>query len=243
MKKALLTNPAFRYVFEVFVIVFSVSISFAIQEFLNDREKIELKNKGLNGVLKDLKEDEEFFTNASRVLTNRIKITEAFLDDQVSNQSINQIMLTYGFVGQNANYKSLVSTGVIEFINESSLSKELANYYEMRYSVLEDISGQYKELYLEFLSFMRSSYPVESIQNINLVDDKIDFNSSGKITSFNYKTSTLNNLNLDFKFRNHLYDLRKIKIYYTGFFEAAINQNLKLSSLINDELKLNGIWE
>ena len=70
MKKALLTNPAFRYIFEVFVIVFSVSISFAIQEILNDREKIELKNKGLNGVLKDLKEDEEFFTNASEVLTN-----------------------------------------------------------------------------------------------------------------------------------------------------------------------------
>ena len=236
MKKALLTNPAFRYIFEVFVIVFSVSISFAIQEFLNDREKIELKNKGLNGVLKDLKEDEEFFTIASKVLTNRIKITETFLNGQVSNNSLNQIMLTYGFVGQNSNYKSLVSTGVIEFINDSSLSKELANYYEMRYSMLEDISGQYKELYLEFLSFMRSAYPVESIQNINLVDDKIDFNNFWKITSFNYKSSTLNNLNLDFKFRNHLYDLRKIKIYYAGFFEAAINQNSKLYSLISKEL-------
>ena len=237
MKKALLTNPAFRYIFEVFVIVFSVSISFAIQEILNDREKIELKNKGLNGILKDLKEDKEFFTTASRVLTNRIKTSETFLDGQVSNKSLNQIMLTYGFVGQNANYKSLVSTGVIEFINESSLSKELANYYEMRYSILEDISGQYKELYLEFLSFMRSAYPVESIQNINLVDDKIDFNNFNKITSFNYKPSTLNNLNLDFKFRNNLYDLRKIKIYYAGFFEAAMNQNSKLSSLINEELK------
>ena len=84
---------------------------------------------------------------------------------------------------------------------------------------------------------MRSAYPVESIQNINLVDDKIDFNNFNKITSFNYKQSTLNNLNLDFKFRNHLYDLRKIKIYYAGFFEAAMNQNSKLSSLINEELK------
>ena len=102
--------------------------------------------------------------------------------------------------------------------------------------MLEDISGQYKELYLEFLSFMRSAYPVESIQNINLVDDKIDFNNFRKITSLNYKPSTLNNLNLDFKFRNHLYDLRKIKIYYAGFFEAAINQNSKLSSLISEEL-------
>ena len=237
MKKTLLTNPAFRYIFEVFVIVFSVSISFAIQEILNDREKIELKNKGLNGVLKDLKEDKEFFTTASRVLTNRIRISENFLDGQVSNNSLNQIMLTYGFVGQNSNYKSLVSTGVIEFINDSSLSKELANYYEMRYSMLEDISGQYKELYLELLSYMRHGYPVESIQNINLVDDKIDFNSFNKITSFNYKPSTLKKLNLDFKFKNHVYDLRKIKIYYARFFEIAINQNSKLSSLIHEELK------
>ena len=83
---------------------------------------------------------------------------------------------------------------------------------------------------------MRSAYPVESIQNINLVDDKIDFNNFRKITSFNYKPTTLNNLNLDFKFRNHLYDLRKIKIYYAGFFEAAIIQNSKLSSLISEEL-------
>ena len=83
--------------------------------------------------------------------------------------------------------------------------------------MLEDISGQYKELYLEFLSFMRSAYPVESTQNINLVDDKIDFNNFNKITSFNYKQSTLNNLNLDFKFRNHLYDLRKLKFIMLDF--------------------------
>jgi len=42
---------AFRYVFEVIVIVFSVTLSFYIQEILNDREKNLLKNDGLNGVL------------------------------------------------------------------------------------------------------------------------------------------------------------------------------------------------
>ena len=54
-------------------------------------KKIELKNKGLNGVLNDLKEDEEFFTIASKVLTNRIKITESFLDGQFSNNSLNHV--------------------------------------------------------------------------------------------------------------------------------------------------------
>ena len=60
MKKALLTNPAFRYIFEIFIIVFSVTISFYITS-INKREKIELKNKGLSGVLADLKKDIVFF--------------------------------------------------------------------------------------------------------------------------------------------------------------------------------------
>ena len=54
MKKSILSNPAFRYIFEVIVIVFSVTLSFYIQDVLNKREKIELKNKGLSGVLMEL---------------------------------------------------------------------------------------------------------------------------------------------------------------------------------------------
>jgi hypothetical protein len=44
MKKAFLTNPVFRYVFEVFFIIFSVTISFYIQNELNERDKIKLKD-------------------------------------------------------------------------------------------------------------------------------------------------------------------------------------------------------
>ena len=76
MKKALLTNPAFRYVFEIFIIVFSVTISFFIQDVLNDRKKIELKNKGLNGVLRDLEEDKKNFVYTSNVISTGIKLTE-----------------------------------------------------------------------------------------------------------------------------------------------------------------------
>jgi hypothetical protein len=39
MKKALLTNPAFRYIFEVFIIIFSVTISFYIQDVLNEKDR------------------------------------------------------------------------------------------------------------------------------------------------------------------------------------------------------------
>ncbi len=61
MKKSILSNPAFRYLFEVFIIVFSVTVSFYIQDELNERDKMELKNESLKGVLIDLDKDEEFY--------------------------------------------------------------------------------------------------------------------------------------------------------------------------------------
>ena len=60
MKKSILNTSAFRYIFEIIVIVFSVTLSFYIQDVLNDREKIELKNIGLKAVLSDLEKDKEF---------------------------------------------------------------------------------------------------------------------------------------------------------------------------------------
>ena len=61
MKNYLLNKPAFRYIFEIIVIVFSVTISFYIQKVLLDREKIELKNIGLMGVIDDFKRDQANF--------------------------------------------------------------------------------------------------------------------------------------------------------------------------------------
>ena len=57
MKNSLLNKPAFRYIFEIIVIVFSVTLSFYIQKVLLDKEKVELKNIGLMGVIDDLKRD------------------------------------------------------------------------------------------------------------------------------------------------------------------------------------------
>ena len=61
MGNSLLNKPPFRYIFEIIVIVFSVTLSFYIQKVLLDREKIELKNIGLMGVIDDLKRDKVNF--------------------------------------------------------------------------------------------------------------------------------------------------------------------------------------
>ena len=62
------------------MIVFSVTLSFYIQDVLNDREKIELKNESLQGVLADIKEDLDGFNAAHKVLSNRIEVSEKFFN-------------------------------------------------------------------------------------------------------------------------------------------------------------------
>ena len=103
----------FRYLFEVIVIVFSVTLSFYIQELLSDREKNLLKNDGLNGVIKDLVVDKSQFKNASDVIYYRIGLIEDVLDGEITNKNISSLMTYWGFLGQDSNYKSLISTGAI----------------------------------------------------------------------------------------------------------------------------------
>ena len=88
MKKSILSNPAFRYIFEVIVIVFSVSLSFYIQDILNEREKIELKNAALSGVLEDLESDKNSFSYGIRVNDIRISNIQKFLKKDISNDVI-----------------------------------------------------------------------------------------------------------------------------------------------------------
>ena len=167
-------------------------------------------------------------------LLNRIKLGDEFLSGQVSNKSINNILLTYGFLGIDSNYKSLVSTGAIEYINNKSLVKELTSYYEIDYSLLNDISGQYKHFYYGMFEFMLANYPTESMNKLILTDNKIDF--TNKPLELQYDKQSLLKLYNDSEFRSRVYSLKRIVIVYIGFYQQAFDRNKKLSSLIENEL-------
>ena len=237
MKKALLTNPAFRYIFEIFIIVFSVTVSFYIQEVINKKEKIELKNKALNGLLMELEKDVNIFNNALGILKRRVIMGEEFLNGGVSNLKLNELMMTYSFTGQNSNYNSLVSTGVIEFINDKALSTELVDYYERRYDMIQDMSEQLKKLYFEFLYFMKLNYPISSMDSIDDIENFQEWSTFLKVTQFNFSEKTLNKLNSDSIFRNQVYNIKRVILFYVKFYEDALIVNENLSSLIDNELK------
>jgi len=237
VKKTLLTNPAFRYIFEIFIIVFSVTVSFYIQELINKKEKIELKNKALNGVLIELEKDVNVFNNALGILKRRVSMGEEFLNGEVSNSKLNELMMTYSFTGQNSNYNSLVSTGVIEFINKKALSTQLVDYYERRYDMILDMSEQLKKLYFEFLYFMKLNYPISSMDSIDDIENFQEWTIFLKVTQFEFSEKTLNKLNSDSIFRNQVYNIKRAILFYVKFYEDALIVNENLSFLINDELK------
>ena len=112
-----------------------------------------MKNESLNGVLADLNEDLEGFNGAQKYLANRIKISEEFLSGQISNGHCNQMLITVG-LGIDSNYKSLVSTGAIEFVNDKLLIKRTHIILEINYSVLKDLSEQYRHFYLDIFDFI-----------------------------------------------------------------------------------------
>ena len=101
MRNSILNTPACRYIFEIIVIVFSVTLSFYIQDILNEREKIELKDFALKGVLADLKKDSVFFKQGVNVKSKINLETEKFLNsDEASNSNVYWSMRRYyNFIG------------------------------------------------------------------------------------------------------------------------------------------------
>ncbi|MDA9669496.1 hypothetical protein N9T61_00945 [Flavobacteriaceae bacterium] len=212
----------FRYVFEVIVIVFSVTLSFYIQELLSDREKNLLKNDGLNGVIKDLVVDKSQFKNASDVIYYRIGLIEDVLDGRITNKNISSLMTYRGFLGQDSNYKSLISTGAIEYIKSDSLALRLSNYYEIEYAALLGESKSYNKLYLDLMSFMKENYRVSSMEKVER-----GMKSNGFL-SFEYSNSELEKTKRDGELRNYFFELKRIIYLYARMFEGAMSTTDRL---------------
>ena len=220
----------FRYVFEVIVIVFSVTFSFYIQERLNDREKNLLKNEGLNGVIKDLVIDKSQFKMASDIIYYRIGLIEDVLDGKITNENISSLMTYWGFLGQDSNYKSLISTGAIEYIKSDSLALRLSNYYEIEYTALLGESKSYNKLYLDLMSFMKENYRVSSMEKVER-----GMKSNGFL-SFEYSNSELEKMKRDSELRNYFFELKRIIYIYARMYEGAMSTTDNLSKYIRIEL-------
>ena len=111
-------NLIFRYLFEIVVIIFSITASFYIQDLLNNKDKEDSKNKGLEGVLIELKKDKQFFQFGKIYNKQRLSYIDSLFDLSFAFKPL-YISGTWGNneLFENKNFfNALVSTGSLEFI-------------------------------------------------------------------------------------------------------------------------------
>ena len=134
MKKALV-----KYFFEFIVIVIGVSISFYAENYNDSLNKIQLKNQSLNRILENLKvangdnrfnykAHSESLISSKWILTNRNNLSTYSRDTIGFHLSRAINFITY-FVDNQEEYKTIQSSGYIEYIENESLVKELQRKY------------------------------------------------------------------------------------------------------------------
>jgi len=151
------------FLFEIFILIFSITISFYIQDKLNDFDNEQLKNETLLGVQNDLKTDKAFFLMTLDYLYKRVKFAQDIQNGKISQEGMNSLLLTWDFGGQDPNFKSLISTGALEYVENKSLSSALNYYYENSYGVLDRMGDMYVNLFYKFSDYMNLNYPIKSM--------------------------------------------------------------------------------
>ena len=219
----------FRYFFEVIVIIFSVTISFYIQDLLNQKDKKELKNKGLEGVILELKKDEQSFKFSDFYNNRRLAYIDSLFDlsfpfkpEYVSGVWGNNILI------ENKKYfEALVSTGAIEFIENSELQSELSNYYSFEYSII-NISMKSDD----------RSYIMFSEQIVNYQLDSIKYGSAGVLTKHYFSPTDIKKIRRDKKLKSICLDwTMTIKLESERIAQSKKTIE-KLIRLISEEIKI-----
>ena len=237
MKKSILNTPAFRYIFEVIVIVFSVTLSFYIQDVLNGREKIHLKNNGLDGVLIELAADKRHFLNGISLKEIINDNTDSILTDgvRVTNENIFWTMRRYfNFQGSDKNFNSMVSTGSIEFIESKELSIAIQNYYGSTYELLRDFSYQDRNYFDDMVDYLGNNYLVKSSEFITVLNDAK--NDSMKLKSLIYDSKSLLEMKNDRIIISKLYHKQWMSNFYKNILKSSLKKNENLVLLIKKEL-------
>ena len=228
MNKSILNSSAFKYIFEIIVIVFSVTLSFYIQDVLNDREKIELKNIGLKAVLTDLDKDKEFYSGG----IDRMNWTQANIDSLTNKNIIptNKMLESgarryYGFVGQDRNYNSMISTGSIEFISNKDLTEIIHLYYGRSYDLMKDFSQQDEKYFNDIEKYLNSNFDADHLKL-----NEYDF------YNFIYSTLELKKIGTDKTLRNMLLQKKWSNHWYIREMSMSLETIDKLKQLIEIEI-------
>ena len=140
-----------KYFIEFIVIVIGVSISFYAENYNDSLNKIQLKNQSLNRILENLKVDNEdnrwnykahseSLISSEWILTNRNNLS-AYSRDTIGFHLSRAINIITYFVDNQEEYKTIQSSGYIEYIENESLVKGLQYKYVI-HELMKFIEGE-----------------------------------------------------------------------------------------------------
>ena len=222
----------FRYLFEIIVIVFSVTLSFYIQEVLNDREKEELKNETLLGVIDDLGQTKFFFNQSKIYFNERIKRTEKIIETKkINSEDLLWVVQGWGWKVNTPSFESLIATGAAEYISYKELYKQLIAFYDQ--SQLLGISEAYIEIAYELRKYLNENYAIKS-----MITTEQFFNQNDWPTGiyFDYDDKLLMAMSQDDVVMNYIYQLKSYNIGMLFWVNIYEQQLPKLKESIEKEI-------
>ena len=235
MKNSILSNLAFRYIFEVFIIVFSVTISFYIQDILNEKDREKLKNDTLKGILIDMETDVNQYNLALNVLKYRLIQADSLIMGYYENNRINQVRNYWGFQGQKISMNSLVSTGAIEYIKNPELIRELSFHYDFHYDSMRDNSNAFENLFISLMDYLNKNYEVKGMDNLD-IEDLDNINKTFGSTYYRFSDKEINRMKNDIWLKNHMYNYKLILRLYLSGYTTGLNRITKINELIVEEI-------
>ena len=228
MKKSIFSNLGFRYFFEVIVIVFSITASFYIQDLLNKKNQIELKNKALEGVLIELRKDREFLLGFGKNYNGyRIKSIDSLFENKypLKDSYLSAVWGNSDLFDNKRFFESLISTGGIDFIRSEKLQGELSSYYNNLYNLIEQAAD------LDNSSFQRFS---DQIVNYRL--DSINYEWANFNNRFYFNKNDLKKIRNDIRLKSTAMQWKYWLSEYNKRIELGTEKNELLVKLIKEEL-------
>ena len=223
---------AFRYLFEIVVIVFSVTLSFYIQEVLNDREKEELKNETLLGIIDDLEQTKPFFNIAKIYFNERIKRIEEITETKrITSENLLWANAPWEWKVNAPSYQSLIATGAAEYINDKKLYKQIIDFYNMEVLVQtgKNLTFQFRELN----KYLNENYAINS-----MITAEQFFNQNDWPTGiyYNYDDKLLMAMSQDYVLMNYIYHLKNYNTWMLFWLNLSIEKLPKLVENIKKEI-------
>lgn len=238
MKKAILNNLEFIYVFEIFVIILSVTISFYIQDVLDEMDRIKLKNETLKGILIDLETDVHEYNLALENLKYRLVQADSLILGFYEGNRINHVRNYWGFQGQKISMNSLVNTGAIEFIRNPQLIRELSFHYDFHYDLMKDNSNAFESLYNNLTEHLNKNYEIGGIGKLNF-EDLNDIAKTFASTSYIFSDKEIKKMKNDIWLRNHMYNYQLILRLYLHGYTTGFERIKVIRELIVKEINQN----